>query len=656
MKRENNQDTEVDRILIYLKKGEKIEDGLKSLIYLCVEGKSHAMDILRKGGLLWLSDFINDLMISNSSSFNQSQRSNFLSLALRVLSAACSYPEFVKAAVDLGRNVDEDIVGSELSSENALIVENSFLQWKNICELTTKIGNGESMDKITDYEAAIEAIMALSIRILKALPLHQEKRPKDSTIVETNADQETHNTSEAHDEDSSDMEPRVTQLEDGDEGSNSSSGQQNKANNHVRKEPIARKRDVKTASTQKSSGSEEEEPELFLRSLPCKRLLFAWKEVLERSVSISARVTSSTQSEELESRIIQIICDALSSFVSDTPDYSGAAQPLDTRNETMEQRKKRVKVATLLRKRAQTHARWVLETRAWEAVIHALDASAQGSRTAASVCFSRLAIALDNDNALKAFVKQFLYGSEDGCDDASPPPVDKCRLRAAVEVALLLSRPELGSWALGLPGGAQQLMLLVSTEDERCQEVAAEVMCYCASTDTASPLLTLAVSSGTLHRLLSAKRSATRAAAASTLTKLALKAKALDEKAPDIAQAVNIALDVVKNANAITSANANNKTKVSPASNLNTLSKSYTSLDSNPPPTTSNSTQHESTTERAVELIAALSSKSFMKEELVHGSFRLVVTCIIRFSCAICKAVVLMLQYIHHSIQWRIRT
>ena len=41
--------------------------------------------------------------------------------------------------------------------------------------------------------------------------------------------------------------------------------------------------------------------------------------------------------------------------------------------------------------------------------------------------------------------------------------VPQCRLRAALEATLLLAEPELGVWALELPGGVPQLHFLVST-------------------------------------------------------------------------------------------------------------------------------------------------------------------------------------------------
>jgi hypothetical protein len=203
--------------------------------------------------------------------------------------------------------------------------------------------------------------------------------------------------------------------------------------------------------------------------------------------------------------------------------------------------------------------------------------------------------------------------------------VEKCRLRALVEAALFLAKPELGSWALGEGGGIQQVLLLASVGDERCKEVAAEVMCLASSCESGSAQLSSAVASGALQTLMRSPKAGTRAAAASALTKLSLQAKALKEDSPETSQMLNVVLEVLKSS----------KHKPGTASSQATQSLvSFSAVgDSFAHPNTSkaaaagkqeasNEERALTSTERAVEVLAAMVGKSFVKEELVHGSYR----------------------------------
>ena len=68
--------------------------------------------------------------------------------------------------------------------------------------------------------------------------------------------------------------------------------------------------------------------------------------------------------------------------------------------------------------------------------------------------------------------------------------------------------------------GVKQLLVLISSGDPRCQEVAAETMCLAAGSDSGSALLSVLVSSGALTSLLQSPSTSVRAAAASTMTKV----------------------------------------------------------------------------------------------------------------------------------------
>jgi hypothetical protein len=79
--------------------------------------------------------------------------------------------------------------------------------------------------------------------------------------------------------------------------------------------------------------------------------------------------------------------------------------------------------------------------------------------------------------------------------------------------------------------------------------VAAEVICLASALESGAALLTSVVANGTLSTLLHAPSPTIRAAAASTITKLSIKAKALTQDSAEVAQIMNTALSVLKAAN-----------------------------------------------------------------------------------------------------------
>jgi hypothetical protein len=80
--------------------------------------------------------------------------------------------------------------------------------------------------------------------------------------------------------------------------------------------------------------------------------------------------------------------------------------------------------------------------------------------------------------------------------------------------------------------------------------VAAEVICLSSALESGAALLSSVVASGTLSTLLHAPSPSIRAAAASTITKLSIKAKALTQDSAEVSQIMNTALAVLKSANA----------------------------------------------------------------------------------------------------------
>lgn len=264
-------------------------------------------------------------------------------------------------------------------------------------------------------------------------------------------------------------------------------------------------------------------------------------------------------------------------------------------------------------------------------------------RQRAGACFGRLACALDDDDLLKRHLEPFLVGKDTpSLRPGDPlPSMDKCRLRAVMEGSLFLSKPEIGSWALGEGGGIQQLLLLTSSGDDRCQEIAAEVMCLAATCESGSAQLSPIVSSGALQTLMRSPLPTTRAAAASALTKLSLQAKALKEDSPETSEMLNVVLGVLKSSAASTGENKTNKPSSKSAEkkkdasaqhlvSFSAVGDAFDKKDKKPAPGELKdgkddlSSKALSSTERAIEVLAAMVGKTFVKEEMVHGSYRCV--------------------------------
>lgn len=271
-----------------------------------------------------------------------------------------------------------------------------------------------------------------------------------------------------------------------------------------------------------------------------------------------------------------ILSESLSAFLSDSVDYFAQEKEVDRRLETLEERKERFAIENVVARRAQQHCAWAINEGIFSVLVDHTDSENFRIRQSASACIGRLIHFYNNDEGMKAFLKPYLVGDENDTDntlldnnreekqvveilDTVPPPIADCRKRAALEAALLVSRPDLGAWTLTQTGAIKQLLLLVSTGDLRCQEIATEVMCLAASTESAASLLAPVVSSGALGNLMKSPSTAIRAAAASTMTKLSIKAKALTEDAAEVSHVLNTVLTVLKAASNISNTKEQNK-------------------------------------------------------------------------------------------------
>lgn len=172
------------------------------------------------------------------------------------------------------------------------------------------------------------------------------------------------------------------------------------------------------------------------------------------------------------------------------------------------------------------------------------------------------------------------------------------------------------------------------------------------------------MSSGVLRTLLHSPSPATQAAAASTMTKLAIKAKAMTADSAEVGQIMNTVLSVLKTA---TSAQRSNASASSPSTDVKGRPTdgcnapqdhslvSFSALDtvsmdqqlkekkneSSPLNSKRNEAQRASkessslsssssssdavvmtSVERAIEVLAAMVGRTHVKEEIVHGSYR----------------------------------
>ena len=176
--------------------------------------------------------------------------------------------------------------------------------------------------------------------------------------------------------------------------------------------------------------------------------------------------------------------------------------------------------------------------------------------------------------------------------------------RGYAQIVLLLSnRSDIAQWLLGNPGGIDQLIMLVSSNVENYQEVAAEILCLASSMEATTFLFSGMIENGFLSQLLSSPSPIVQTAAAAAMTKLSIRAKAFKNDSPEIPELLRISVGTIKSMakrmNISTKDGCNNKKIMYGESDLISL-------------------------ERALEVLAALSIRTHVKEELINGSTRCV--------------------------------
>lgn len=224
------------------------------------------------------------------------------------------------------------------------------------------------------------------------------------------------------------------------------------------------------------------------------------------------------------------------------------------------------------------------------AMFSLLDSNDSLERQKTLAAFGRLTLGMDDHSKLKGLLAPMISSGSD---------LQFMRRRAALTSALLLAEGGLGFWMLEKDGMVRSCMNLIHSGDEIGAALAAETLCLAASNEDARCLLTPVVEAGILEGLLDSSNTRARSAAASAIAKLGIASKALNPASADTGRLLNTAM---------------------------VLLRGVEEAKSTPEDQSSNQDQKfggtSTTLERAVEVLAALITRSAVKDEIAHGSGR----------------------------------
>jgi len=223
--------------------------------------------------------------------------------------------------------------------------------------------------------------------------------------------------------------------------------------------------------------------------------------------------------QESRGDLFPLLVDAIAAFVNEASNYFSPDEEtiMDPRLETLEQRKLRMQKQRLAKKRSKMHATAAVQSGIFNRLVSYLDSWHPLWRSKAVSCLGRIVLALDDDEVAKKAIASDMFISLDmaeaECNKSSTRSVvEQYRQRAAITSVLFVARAELGVWALQQPGGMQQITRLISvTNDERSQDLAAEVICHAAASPDGGPLLAPLLESGIMQLLLQSSNASTRA-------------------------------------------------------------------------------------------------------------------------------------------------
>lgn len=98
------EDSEINRVLGMLQEGKEIDKGFKMLISLCNDDVSHAMELGRRRGHIWIAHYIESRLPPSSALAAGTEHS--VALAVRVLLALAQHPKFIDSSFTMICNND----------------------------------------------------------------------------------------------------------------------------------------------------------------------------------------------------------------------------------------------------------------------------------------------------------------------------------------------------------------------------------------------------------------------------------------------------------------------------------------------------------------------------------------------------------------------
>jgi hypothetical protein len=282
LEKEREKDSEVNRILTTIASGKHVVEGLKGLIGLCVDDATHAVDFIRKGGLVQVAKLIEAELARLQAAPQEAADFSTVVLGLRIFGAASTHQAFVKMGVSLDV---EGITGDNFLLDERSPPETSTLRWSGICRLIG-LENG----------AVSQAASSLALRCLKVWPAGVEipvsVPPSAPKAVPASEPKKT-----KHYEDEDDR-PRVELLDDDDDDED-----------EIVEEPASK--------AKANAPPPMKEYDLFLRQPQAVMAIRGWLQALSNP--------------EWES--FSMAAEALSAFLSSVEDYIGQEKVIDVRME-----------------------------------------------------------------------------------------------------------------------------------------------------------------------------------------------------------------------------------------------------------------------------------------------------------------------------------
>lgn len=303
-----------------------------------------------------------------------------------------------------------------------------------------------------------------------------------------------------------------------------------------------------------------------------------------------------------EAEVRDAALDAVVTWCSEAPPSWGEPIPPDEeRRLPFQERKTRQEAAARWKAVLSHRAERLCTAPAALTMFSLLDSDVPSERAKSLAAFGRVASVVTELDTLKALLTPLLSMQGTGSGDAGGLDLAFSRRKAALGSAMFLANADLGVWMLERPNAVRELQLLIAAGDEIGQAAAAETVCMAASTENGRGLLLPIVDAGALEALLDSPNIKARSAAASTMAKLGVASKALASESSDAGRLLNTAMALLKGAEDEAEATDGGGASAAAAAGKTTATVA---------------------TERAVEVLAALITRSAVKDEVAHGSGR----------------------------------